>query len=184
MQPTPAGNLRPESRDPGVGPDRFTFRPVEASDGPALVRFHEALSPESQTSRFFAFHPHLTSAEVVRFTQVDHVDREALVVTVGTEIVAVGRYDRLPESGAAEVAFVTADAHWGQGLAGELLVRLADCARAVGVTQFVAQTLLDNRRMLKVFTRSGLLTATSFSEGLVDVSMSLLPPEPWTDAQG
>ena len=29
-----------------------------------------------------------------RFTQVDYVDRVALIVTLGEEMIAVGRYDR------------------------------------------------------------------------------------------
>jgi hypothetical protein len=52
-------------------------------------------------------------------------------------------------------------------------LRLAATARGVGITEFVAQTLPDNRKMLGVFTRSGLLTATGFHDGLVDVSMAL-----------
>ena len=154
-------------------PIDLVVRGIDASDGAALVRFHEALSSEAQRSRFFAVHPHLSDAEVEYFTHVDHLDREALVVTDGPDILAVGRYDRLPERNRAEVAFVTADDHRGQGLASLLLGRLATIASAAGVTEFVAQTLPDNRQMLGVFARSGLLTATAFHDGLVDVSMSL-----------
>ena len=154
-------------------PIPVVVRPIDVSDGPALVRFHEALSPEAQRSRFFFVHPHLSAAEVEHFTHLDHRDREALVVTDGHTIVAVGRYERLSGGNRAEVAFVTADAHRGKGLASGLLGRLATMARAVGITEFVAQTLPDNRRMLGVFARSGLLTASGVHDGLVDVSMSL-----------
>jgi GNAT superfamily N-acetyltransferase len=154
-------------------PITSVIRAIHGSDGPALERFHEALSPEAQRSRFFNVHPHLSAAEVEHFTHVDHLDREAIVVTDGPDIVAVGRYDRLPGRDVAEVAFVTADDHHGRGLASLLLARLAVRARAVGVTEFVAQTLPDNRKMLGVFARSGLLAASAFHDGLVEVSMSL-----------
>ncbi len=144
-----------------------------ASDGPALVRFHEALSADAQRSRFFGVHPHLSAAEVEQFTNVDHVDREAIIVTIGAEIVAVGRYDRLPATDSAEVAFVTAEAHRGDGIASELLRRLAVLARAVGINQFVAQTLPQNQQMLGVFARSPFKSVTKFAGGIVDVSMSL-----------
>jgi RimJ/RimL family protein N-acetyltransferase len=159
--------------DAAALPITLVIRAIEGSDAPALVQFHEALSPDSQRSRFFYLHPHLSAAEVEHFTCVDHLDREAVVVTDGPDIVAVGRYDRLPGSTTAEVAFVTADDHNGRGFASLLLARLAARARAVGVTQFVAQTLPDNRKMLGVFARSGLLAASAFHDGVVEVSMSL-----------
>ena len=181
-----AATLVPQDRAPvrcGTGfeaelvadtsPITVVIRAIHGSDGPALERFHEALSPEAQRSRFFYVHPHLSAAEIEHFTHVDHHEREAIIVTDGPDIVAVGRYDRLPGSHAAEVAFVTADDHHGRGFASLLLARLADRARAVGITQFIAQTLPENRKMLAVFTRSGLPAATAFRGGLVDVSMSL-----------
>ncbi|MEO7573020.1 MAG: GNAT family N-acetyltransferase [Acidimicrobiales bacterium] len=155
--------------------DMPTFRPILPSDGPALVRFHEALSADAQRSRFFAVHPHLTATEVDRFSHVDHLDREAIIVTVGTEIIAVGRYDRIQPSNCAEVAFVTAEGHRGDGLATQLLARLAAAAQAVGIVEFVAQTLPENRRMLGVFTRSPFTTVTRFSGGVIEVSMLLTP---------
>lgn len=173
MPPTSA--ITTTSVPPAAG---GTFRPILASDGPALVRFHEALSADAQRSRFFAVHPHLTATEIDRFSHVDHLDREALIATTGTEIIAVGRYDRLPSSSCAEVAFVTAEDHRGHGLATQLLVRLAATAQAVGITEFVAQTLPENQRMLGVFTRSPFATATRFSGGVIDVSMSLTANEP------
>jgi RimJ/RimL family protein N-acetyltransferase len=148
----------------------MSFRPIAASDADALVRFHEALSPESQRTRFFAVHPHLSEREVDRFTQVDHIDREAVVAIEDGEIVAVGRYERLPDRTRAEVAFVTRDDHQGSGLASALLRQLAASARVVGISTFVAQTLVGNSRMLRVFDRSGFAVAATSRDGVVDTS--------------
>ncbi|MGP8009874.1 MAG: N-acetyltransferase family protein, partial [Acidimicrobiales bacterium] len=82
------------------------LRPIRADDAERLVVFHSHLSFDSIYRRYFSLHPELSADEVRHFTQVDYVDRLALVIEDGDEIVAVGRYDRYPESPTAEVAFV------------------------------------------------------------------------------
>ena len=125
-----------------------TIRAMAPADADALVRFHESLSPESQRLRFFGIHPHLTSAEVHRFTRMDHRAREAFVVVRDGEILGVGRYDRVGDTTDAEVAFVTRDDFWGLSIARLLFQRLMRAAQAVGIIRFVAETLPENRRML------------------------------------
>ena len=63
-------------------------RPIEPADAERLVRFHESLSPETTRLRFFSYHPHLSAAEVARFTTVDHHDREAMVAVAGDGLTA------------------------------------------------------------------------------------------------
>jgi len=150
-----------------------TVRPMDPSDADALVRFHEALSPESQRLRFFAIHPHLTSKELHRFTTVDHCDREALVVIAGAEILGVGRYDRLADATVAEVAFVTRDDHQGTGIATLLFHQLATAAHTAGIRRFIAETLPENHKMLELFTATGLVTRQAFNDGAIAVTMKL-----------
>src|ERR1041385_7307846 len=45
-------------------------RPIERSDAETLRAFHETLSPETVYRRFFGPRPHLSDAEVTRFTTV------------------------------------------------------------------------------------------------------------------
>jgi len=171
----------PERRDGTVGSavhrlldgTEVTVRAMGPADADALVRFHEALSPESRRLRFFVVHPHLSAEELRRFTTVDHRDREALVVVVGSEILGVGRYDRLADATVAEVAFVTRDDHQGSGIATLLFHEVAAAARAAGITRFVAETLPENHRMLGVFAATGLVSGRSFDDGAVEVTMSL-----------
>jgi GNAT superfamily N-acetyltransferase len=148
-------------------------RPIAPTDADALVRFHESLSPDSQRTRFFAMHPHLSQHEVARFTTVDHRDRQAFVAVEDHDIVGVGRYDRLDDTD-AEVAFVTRDDHQGLGIAMLLFQELATCASDVGITRFVAETLPENRKMLDLFTRTGLVAKRAFGRGVVEITM-LLP---------
>ncbi len=142
---------------------RFQVRPIRPDDDKALVQFHDHLSDRSCYLRFFTLHRHLLPKEVERFTSVDYRDRIALVVEHDDRIVAVGRYDRRPESTEAEVAFVVADEYQHHGIGSLLLDELAEAARVRGITTFVADTLEENQTMLQVFTHSG-FPITSHSE--------------------
>jgi RimJ/RimL family protein N-acetyltransferase len=159
--------------------DRLGLRVVAMSPAlaPALDRFHERLTPATIRSRFFSLHPHLTAAELERFTSVDHVDRDALVALDGDgQIVAVARFDRLaPSATTAEVAFVVADPWQHHGVGGALFARLATRARDVGVTRFVADTLVGNQAMRTVFRHAGLAHQETVEQGVVRVTIDLAP---------
>ncbi|MGH9270770.1 MAG: hypothetical protein ACRDZ2_05820, partial [Ilumatobacteraceae bacterium] len=72
-------------------PDRWTanvvlgdgetvhLRPIRPSDAPALAEFHGRQSSDSIYRRFFSPKPTLSDAELAHFTNVDLVDRAALV---------------------------------------------------------------------------------------------------------
>jgi RimJ/RimL family protein N-acetyltransferase len=149
-------------------------RPMRPDDGPALVAFHEALSPDSQYMRFFTAHPHLAPAEVDRFTHVDYDRRLALVAELAGTLVGVGRYDRIGDTPDAEVAFVVADSYQCHGLGGALLHRLAAAAADRGIGRFVAETLPGNQRMLRVFRDSGFDVASRFEDGVVRVAFPII----------
>jgi GNAT superfamily N-acetyltransferase len=153
-------------------------RPIRPDDADALQRFHSHLSPSTVRRRFFTFHPVLSPHEVERFTNVDGTDRYALVVECGTEIVAVGRYDRMERGDTAEVAFVVADALQHHGLGSLLFARLVRRAREVGITTFYAETLEGNASMLGVFGDSGCPMRTATSMGVVDVHLDISPGDP------
>src|SRR3954454_3749688 len=152
------------------------LRPITPADADALQRFHMAQSPESIYLRFFAPYPRLSDADLHRFTNVDHVDRVALVATVGDDIIAVGRYDRT-DPRTAEVAFNVSDAQQGRGLGSVLLEHLSAAARENGVHRFVAEVLPENRRMLGVFRDAGYEVRHDFEDGVVSLSFDIDPTE-------
>ncbi len=180
-----------EAGRPGSGPNAVTAPPVDVDrpvdvdgnhlrlravapqDAGALQEFHEGLSSETIYRRFLGPHPRLSAEEAQRFVTVDYVDRFALVVEDGDHLVAVGRYDRLPGTDEAEVAFVVADAYQHHGIGKLLLDELARAARARGIVTVVASTLSDNRDMLRVFFDSGYDVTTSHSTGVVDVRFDI-----------
>ena len=149
------------------------FRPILPADGDALVAFHDGLSSQSVYRRFFFVHPHLAEGEVERFTHVDYVERMAYAVFDGDRMVGVGRYERIPDTAEAEVAFVVTDDHQHLGIGMLLLDHLAEVARGHGVETFVAQTLSDNRDMLGVFLSSGFPVETSASAGTVTLRLPI-----------
>ena len=105
------------------------IRPIRPDDADRLVGLHGRLSRESIYYRFFSPHPRLSEKEVAHFTTTDYVDRLALVLILGDEMIAVARYDRDPEHhDEAECAFTVDDAHQRRGIATLLLEHLASAA--------------------------------------------------------
>ncbi|WP_106249326.1 GNAT family N-acetyltransferase [Allonocardiopsis opalescens] len=150
------------------------LRPITPDDAELLRAFHSRLSPETIYYRFFAPYPKLSARDVARFTTVDYDDRVALVATIGGELVAVVRYDRVTP-GEAEVAFVVADAHQGRGLGSALLEHIGAAARERGVDRFVADVLPENRRMIGVFVAAGYTAQQSFDDGVIRLTLDLAP---------
>lgn len=156
-------------------------RPIRPSDGPAIEALHGRLSARTIYFRFFSPLNTLSPKMLERFVNVDYVDRLALVAVLGEDIVAVGRYERLPShSGSgdeAEVAFLVDDAQQGRGLGTVLLEQLAVYASAAGITRFVADTLPENARMLRVFHEAGFDDQRRFADGVVRVAFPIAPTE-------
>ena len=140
------------------------LRPIVPDDAGALVRFHAGLSMRTRYLRYFSAYPTIPPRDLVRFSQVDNVDRVALAVWLGGEIIAVGRFDRLPDDAGAgqqlagavaEVAFVVADAHQGRGIGSVLLEHLVEIGRELDIVRFEALVLAENRQMMRVFLDAG-----------------------------
>ncbi|KQR75473.1 GCN5 family acetyltransferase [Arthrobacter sp. Leaf337] len=153
------------------------LRPIHPSDADAVQAFHTGQSQKSIYMRFFAFKARLSSKELKRFTEVDYKDRVALVITIGGEILGIGRYDRLTDPEEAEVAFNIADAHQGRGIGSILLEHLAAAARENGIRKFSAEVLPENRKMLMVFSDAGYDVKRHFDDGVVSLEFNIDPTE-------
>jgi RimJ/RimL family protein N-acetyltransferase len=134
---------------------KVAIRPIGPDDHERLRASHARLSPESRYRRFLGTKPELTSADARYLVEIDGSDHLALVATLPDEpdepIVAVARYIRLPDDpAAAEFAIVVGDDYQRQGLAGELMTRLARAAVARGVRRFRATMLADNIAIQRV----------------------------------
>ena len=152
------------------------LRPIMPTDAEGLVEFYVEVSDQSKYFRFFAPMPQLSEKDVRRFTQVDHRDRVAFVLTVAEKIIAVASYEMV-EPGEAEVAFLVQDAHQGRGIGQLMLEHLAQAARERGVHRFVAEVLPDNQRMLQVFHEAGYQVTGGWDEGTMHLEFNIDPTD-------
>ena len=153
-------------------------RPIEPDDAPAIVATHSRFSERTRYLRYFSPYPRIPERDLHRFTNVDHLDREAFVVEQGDRIVAIGRYDRLGTgSPDAEVAFVVEDALQGRGIGSVLIEFLAAAARKTGIERFVAEVLPTNATMLRVFADAGYQVDRQYADGVVHLSFPIAPTE-------
>jgi len=145
------------------------IRPILPTDREALQRFLEALSEQSRVFRFFTAVRDLGWA-AARFTDVDYRDRHGLVALRGPEEEIVGHgFYSVSAPGRAEVALEVADALQGMGVGTILLGHLAQAASAAGITEFEAEVMAENHRMLKVFRDSGFHLRTHSGRGVISL---------------
>ncbi|MBD8045027.1 GNAT family N-acetyltransferase [Arthrobacter sp. Sa2BUA2] len=160
-------------RDGGTG----HLRPVSPADAEALQAFHMRQSQSSIYLRFFTYKAKLSGRELKRFTHVDYRNRVAFVITIGSEIVGIGRYDRLDDPSEAEVAFNISDEHQGRGIGSILLEHLAAAARENGISRFSAEVLPENRKMLGVFADAGYEVRRAFDDGVIALDFDIDPTD-------
>ena len=153
------------------------LRPIRPDDAEAIRSFHSRQSSESIYFRYFSPRPHLSDDDLRHLTTVDGVDRMAFVAELDGEVIGVARYDRYGERPLAEVAFFTDDEHHGRGIATLMLEYLAAYAREVGIQGFDAHVLPTNRRMVRVFTQAGFEAKSTFSDGVIEVTLDIEPSE-------
>ena len=158
------------------------LRPINPADADRLQRMHAGQSESSIYLRYFTYKSTLTEKELERFTEVDHVDRVAMVILLAglsgeQEIIGVGGYDRIEGTDEAEVSFNISDAHQGRGLGSILLEHLAAAGRERGVSRFSAEVLPENRKMLTVFSEAGYEVQRRFEDGVVLLEFSIDPTE-------
>jgi GNAT superfamily N-acetyltransferase len=140
---------------------RVRIRPVRPEDKELFLRGWQRFGEESRYRRFMGAKGGLTKRDLAYFTEVDHVDHEALgALDAETgEGVGVARYVRLGEgSDAAEAAVAVVDDWQGRGLGGALLRRLTRRAREHGIDRFHASLFAFNKGMLALFGELGEMT--------------------------
>jgi acyl-CoA synthetase (NDP forming)/GNAT superfamily N-acetyltransferase len=152
------------------------LRPITPADADALVALHGRLSERTLYLRFFGPYPTMPERDVQRFVTVDHQARVALVATLGDDLIAVGRYERIAD-GVAEVAFIVQDDQQGRGVGSILLEHLAAAARERGITRFVAEVLAENGQMVRVFRDAGYQVRREFDGGTLHLEFDIDPTQ-------
>ena len=155
------------------------MRTLAPEDKPLLLEGFTRLGSQSRYQRFLAFKKRLSTDELEFLTGVDHSDHEAIGAMdpeTGRGI-GVARFVReRPGAPVAEAAVAVVDDWQHRGLGWVLLERLAARAREVGVVEFSASLLVENRAMLALFARLGHIEVRHDSGSTVFLHVRL-PPE-------
>jgi acetyltransferase len=156
--------------------DQVLLRPIRPDDAAMELAFFESLSQTARRWRFLHPIQTLSPEMVARFTQVDYERDMALVAlplapdgTPQERIVGVARYVREVNESRCEFALVVGDDWQGRGLAGALLGRLIEHARAVGLDTMAGYVDGQNLRMLNFVRRMGF----ELGDSLEDPSMKV-----------
>jgi RimJ/RimL family protein N-acetyltransferase len=153
-------------------------RPVRPEDKPLFVAGWSTLSDASVHSRFLVARSALSVHELAFFTEIDHVDHEAIgaLDPATGNGVGVARYVRdAQRPHIAEVAVIVVDAWHNRGLAGKLLRRLAERATENRIRIFSATLFASNQAMLGLFERLGPVTITRREGSTIELVVELRP---------
>jgi GNAT superfamily N-acetyltransferase len=158
------------------GGGEVLMRAVRPEDKPLFVAGWSGLSDESVYRRFLQSRDGLSVDELAFFTEIDHVDHEAIgaLDPATGQGVGVARYVRDHERPhVAEAAVTVVDAWQHRGLGGKLLRRL--CARATenGIRVFTATLLASNDTMLSLLASLGEITVIRREGAAIEVDVAL-----------
>ncbi len=150
------------------------IRAVRPDDKPLFVEGWAELSDRSVYRRFLQPRDPLSVSELAFFTEIDHVDHEAIGALAGRQGVAVARYVRDAERPhVAEAAVTVVDAWQGRGLGSKLLRRLTARATQNRIRVFSASLFASNDAMLTLFERLGDVTVTRRDGPVIEIGVEL-----------
>jgi len=156
---------------------RVLLRPIRTDDTERWLTFVNGLSPHTRYLRFHGTMPKMGLEEAIRFCTVDYTNTFAFVAEVLKEqrkdIVAIGRYYRLPNKYSAEVAFAIEDVYHGKGIGTRLMEWLANVAHDNGITSFEADVLAGNEQMMTVFRDYGFHITSDLKWGVYHVTFPI-----------
>jgi acetyl coenzyme A synthetase (ADP forming)-like protein len=155
------------------------LRPPARDDEDGLRAFFEALSDQSRYLRFHGF-VRVDEQLIDPFLEPDWAERGAYLASLagdGSEehVVALASYARLRDVATAEVALAVADGHHGRGIGTRLLEQLAERAREVGITTFVASVLEANPEALGLFMDAGFACDRRTTAGEIELRLAIVP---------
>jgi len=155
------------------------MRPVKKDDTELWLAFLSRLSPHTKYLRFHQVPKQMEMEDAIRFCTVNYTNTFAIVAEIIKEqhrdIVAIGRYYRLPDKRSAEVAFVVEDTYQGKGIGFKLMESLVNVARDNGITTFEADVLAGNEDMMNVFRDYGFHVTSKLEVDVYHVTFPIAP---------
>src|SRR4030042_1758524 len=156
------------------------LRPIRKDDTERWLAFMTKLGPHT---KYLRFHHHVTKPfsldDAMRFCSVDYQNTFAFVGEVlreqREEIVAVGRYYRLPKRDHAEIALAIEDTYQGKGIGTQLMQWLVKVARDNGITAFEADVLAEKDQIMAVLRNYGFHITSELEAGVYHVIFPIAP---------
>jgi RimJ/RimL family protein N-acetyltransferase len=153
------------------------LRPIRKDDAQQWLDFVHELGPDIQYLWLHHISKEMGLEDAVRFCTVDYHDTFAFVAeTLGEperDIVAAGKYYRLPNHHSAEVVFATRDDYQGRGLSTAILQHLVGVARENGIDTFEADVIVGNERMINVFKDYGFHITSEVRAGVYHITFPI-----------
>ncbi|HDM88486.1 MAG TPA: GNAT family N-acetyltransferase [Candidatus Bathyarchaeota archaeon] len=138
---------------------RVLIRPIRPSDATMKQHLFYALSKESVEKRYLGSLRAFPLKRIWPYVIIDYNNEMVLVGTVQDgekeDMIAIGSYSRIPNTNFAEVALVVRDDWQNKGLGTILFNYLCELAKKRGLNGFVAWVMIDNKRMMHIFRKSG-----------------------------
>jgi acetyltransferase len=156
------------------------LRPIRPDDVDREHEFFQRVGTDSAYFRFCITKPDLSPGELRHLTTVDYDRRMAFVAIYRDEMVAVGRYDVVPErcddrQKVAEIALLVEDDFQGLGIGSHLMRHLTEYARLKGITNLEAFVLAKNRHALRLLHKFGYALTSCDDEEMYRLEFPLEP---------
>ncbi|MDD4858745.1 MAG: GNAT family N-acetyltransferase [Dehalococcoidales bacterium] len=156
---------------------KIMFRPIHREDTERWLAFINRLSDHTKYLRFHYIPKEFSQEDAQRYCTVDYFNTFAFVAEIRKgqrkEIIAIGRYYRLPTQNSAEISFAIEDGYQDVGIGTKLLEWLANVARDNGITMFEAEVLPENELMLTVFRDYGFHVTSQLAGDIIRVSFPI-----------
>lgn len=157
---------------------RIKLRPIRREDTEQWLDFVRRLGPDSMYLHFHHVLKKMELEDAIRFCSVDYNNTFALVAEVlreqRSEIVAIGRYYRLPNKYSAEIALAIEDIYQGKGIGTQLMEWLTTIARENGITTFGADVLAENEQMMSVLRNFGFHVTSETDAGVYHITFPIV----------
>ena len=155
------------------------FRPIKPDDVELFLAFLSRLGPDSQYVWLHHIPTQMTPEDAQRFCTIDYKNSFILVGEVlkqkTKQIVAVGRYYRLPRKNSAEVAIVIDDAYRRKGIGTRLIENLVNAAHDNDISTFEADVSSKNDDILALLKGYGYHVARQLEGNALHVAFPIAP---------
>jgi acetyltransferase len=155
------------------------LRPIKIDDVELCRAFLSRLGPDSQYLWLHHIPMQMTPEDAQRFCSVDYINSFALVGEVfkqkNKEIVAIGRYYRLPRKNTAEVAIVIEDDYRRKGIGTRLVECLVSAAGDNGIATFEADVSPKNSDIMALLKGYGFHVARQLEGDAIHVAFPIAP---------